>query len=557
MKKQIFIFMLLLISTILFGKNYQKESFQIRTNRTEDLLSESTAQMWKNGEWSDSLKYEYIYDNQEQLSQIVTSYQIENTWVDSFIVSYSYDENGNVTEYVVEKNIGGEWGNYYKYSYFYENDLLDLCVYYSWYQDDWLALSQGTYSFDENENIVEEFWQYWLDPETLINLTLNIYTYNSENLLLSDTQQFWSEDIWIDSYKFDYSYYENGKLQEYIYQIFDENWSNVYRYLYEYDNLEFLEKATYYLWSTTWYEYLYSEYIFDDNDNIIEEIWKFEIENVIYNYSRYLNEYFTEDIFYGDVDFNGIIQAFDAASVLQSTVGLITFSSEQEIVADVDGNGNVQAFDASLILQYVIGLITVFPVEEVDRFLSPIAEIEVLIKDDELVFSTKENLFAFELETNFDIRNFYTNFPNSHFENKIALASEKEIIGEFLRIPITHLGLIKENIEMDVLVNTTNQKISLKNSVLSRNEFFGNFPNPFNPSTTFQMNCVQETKVKINIYNLKGKLVKSLINGNFQGLQNFQWNGLDNNNNQVSTGIYFYKVSLNEEQITRKMLIMK
>jgi hypothetical protein len=66
----------------------------------------------------------------------------------------------------------------------------------------------------------------------------------------------------------------------------------------------------------------------------------------------------------GDVSLNGIVQAYDASLVLESTVGLYTLSPLQTMVGDVSGNGTVTALDASLILQYVVGLIKTFPSEQ-------------------------------------------------------------------------------------------------------------------------------------------------------------------------------------------------
>lgn len=294
MKKNISIVLFLVFSFFLFAKDFQKESYDIRNNRTNYLTSQSISQMWKNSEWTDSLKYEYSHNIQNNLRQVLTSYKIENTWVDSFKTTYFYDENENILEYVVEKNVNSAWENYYKYSYFYENNLIDLCVYSLWYENDWLAISQGTYSFDGNDNIIEEFWQYWADPETLIDWTINTFTYDSENLLLTNDQQLWSSDNWIDSYRYDYSYYEFGKMEENTYQEYDGDWTNIYRYVYEYDDNENLEKIIYYLWSENWYENLYSEYVYDVNLNILEEIWKYDINSITYNYSKNLNEYIEE-----------------------------------------------------------------------------------------------------------------------------------------------------------------------------------------------------------------------------------------------------------------------
>lgn len=85
-----------------------------------------------------------------------------------------------------------------------------------------------------------------------------------------------------------------------------------------------------------------------------------------------------------------------------------------------------------------------------------------------------------------------------------------------------------------------------------------NYPNPFNPSTTLQFGLKQDSKVRINIYNIKGQKVKTLINENLSaGFHNVLWDGKDNAKTEVSSGVYFYNIETNHGSITRKMLMIK
>jgi hypothetical protein len=86
-----------------------------------------------------------------------------------------------------------------------------------------------------------------------------------------------------------------------------------------------------------------------------------------------------------------------------------------------------------------------------------------------------------------------------------------------------------------------------------------NYPNPFNPTTTISFSMTSESKVNLNIYNIKGQKVKTLINDEMEaGKYSITWNGTDDNGKCVSTGIYFYK--LNEGNTTigvKKCLLLK
>ncbi len=86
----------------------------------------------------------------------------------------------------------------------------------------------------------------------------------------------------------------------------------------------------------------------------------------------------------------------------------------------------------------------------------------------------------------------------------------------------------------------------------------GNFPNPFNPETTINFSVKEAVPVTIEIYNVKGQLVKTLVNeAKAPGNHTVVWNGVDNNGRAVSSGIFFYKMNAGKYSSTRKMILMK
>ncbi len=85
-----------------------------------------------------------------------------------------------------------------------------------------------------------------------------------------------------------------------------------------------------------------------------------------------------------------------------------------------------------------------------------------------------------------------------------------------------------------------------------------NYPNPFNPETTISFSLPVESKVKLEIYNIKGQKVTTLLDEQLgTGKHNITWKGTTSNQKQVSSGIYFYKLSTPDKCITRKMLLVK
>ncbi|MCD6180925.1 MAG: S8 family serine peptidase [Candidatus Cloacimonetes bacterium] len=90
------------------------------------------------------------------------------------------------------------------------------------------------------------------------------------------------------------------------------------------------------------------------------------------------------------------------------------------------------------------------------------------------------------------------------------------------------------------------------------NELVGNYPNPFNPTTTILYNMQQEGPVTVDIFNIKGQKVKTLVNQHQDaGTHYAVWNGNDDNGNNVGSGIYFYKMRAGKYTSTKKMILMK
>ncbi len=85
-----------------------------------------------------------------------------------------------------------------------------------------------------------------------------------------------------------------------------------------------------------------------------------------------------------------------------------------------------------------------------------------------------------------------------------------------------------------------------------------NYPNPFNPETTIDFTVPKAGNVKLSIYNVKGQLVKTLVNGKKDaGKYQVVWKGKNTNNDKVASGIYFYRLETNSKSIYKKMLLMK
>ena len=85
-----------------------------------------------------------------------------------------------------------------------------------------------------------------------------------------------------------------------------------------------------------------------------------------------------------------------------------------------------------------------------------------------------------------------------------------------------------------------------------------NYPNPFNPSTTIQYDLPKDSQVKIMIYDIMGREVRTLINNQqTSGFQSVVWDGTNDFGQEVSVGMYLYRISAGEFHQVKKMVMLK
>jgi hypothetical protein len=109
---------------------------------------------------------------------------------------------------------------------------------------------------------------------------------------------------------------------------------------------------------------------------------------------------------------------------------------------------------------------------------------------------------------------------------------------------------------VDFTVNPTSNEVV--SSTPAKQMLSQNFPNPFNPTTTIEYNVPVNGNVSLNVYNVKGQLVRTLVNENQTiGKHTIVWDGQDNNGATATSGIYFYKMTSSNTTETRKMIMVK
>ncbi|MCD4829797.1 MAG: T9SS type A sorting domain-containing protein [Candidatus Cloacimonetes bacterium] len=85
-----------------------------------------------------------------------------------------------------------------------------------------------------------------------------------------------------------------------------------------------------------------------------------------------------------------------------------------------------------------------------------------------------------------------------------------------------------------------------------------NFPNPFNPVTTIRFSMSSPGKVELKVYNIRGRLVRTLTSERYEaGVHEIRWEGDNDSGRNVASGVYFYRLSTPHLTEVRKALLLK
>ncbi|MCF6238223.1 MAG: cohesin domain-containing protein, partial [Candidatus Marinimicrobia bacterium] len=269
-------------------------------------------------------------------------------------------------------------------------------------------------------------------------------------------------------------------------------------------------------------------------------------------------------------------------------------------VADVSWNGSVTAFDAAYILQYAVGLIQGFPAEELykNTTLSTLADAGIFLEDSQgnagrtvkvpLTLNRIGDLHAFQIRLSYDASvltavqvdpattldefQVFTQIDAEAGEIRLAAAgsaalSEDGIIANIVYelnadvegeqvTPITITQFLANDADL------THGAVAAEVTILGLPTEYAlqpAYPNPFNPSTTFNYSLpVEADHLRITVHDLLGREVQVLYNGPANaGRHSATWSGQDLNGKPAGNGIYFIGLMTNNFRATQKITMIR
>jgi len=119
-------------------------------------------------------------------------------------------------------------------------------------------------------------------------------------------------------------------------------------------------------------------------------------------------------------------------------------------------------------------------------------------------------------------------------------------------------GFLVRNVAPSAHIVEENAEIPPEILLPGNYELTQNFPNPFNPETTIQYQLTKTTDVKIEIFNIQGQLIQTLVDTKQDaGTYSVTWDGRNNRTQPVASGIYIYRLTTKEFIKTRKLSLLK
>ncbi len=358
------------------------------------------------------------------------------------------------------------------------------------------------YVYNENQKVIIDSSGYY-SGGNWVRISKNRSTYNLGNNLDSLLIEYWNAGGYWMKFSLAISSYNNyGKITSLVSHTWNNNaWENSLREFYFYNNDGVMDSSRFYVWGdSSWINNSRSTYQFDENGNMSSrtiQIW-LSPENVWQNSGFYSYTY----------DGNG-----NEIERLEKNWVMNTWNDYRKITTTYNANNQKTSW-----LEQTISSTQWIDVDRVTY-----------------LFDENENMNYASYET--------WERVSSAWNKKMGSIVFEDRTGQEFALIASEINVFYNEI--------TDVK---RNSVIPMNyELFQNYPNPFNPTTQISFTIPSSGVVKLNIYNVLGEIVAEIVNERLEaGFHEYQFDA-DN----LTSGIYFYSISVNGFREVKKMNLIK
>ncbi len=298
----------------------------------------------------------------------------------------------------------------------------------------------------------------------------------------------------------------------------------------------------------------------------------------------------------GDVNLDKHIDVADLVNIVASVINTFTLNERQFDVADVITNDTVDVFDLVGIVNLIFGIPlnpNPAPMLEEERATIELAYADLVPGGSDMIVVNAEtpvDLAAVELEITYDPGSVLLGKPTLaadaqgmslqynddktgtlkvliHFTNPYGGSRIESGYAEMVEIPlIAKEEILHENHQIKIT------QANFSTDAAARVEVDGieggflptefslsqNYPNPFNPTTTIEFSIDANKFVNLEIFNILGQHVISLIDGSMPaGAHSVEWDATNQRGGRVASGVYLYRLTVEDNTQSKKMLLLK
>jgi hypothetical protein len=214
---------------------------------------------WNVNKWENYFLYSTSYNSQnliiEDLLQVWND--VSAKWENYSIYKYEYDDNWKNTNYSKQdwNFTSSTWENVWQHVGLYQNDLLSEDLFQEWSNNTWQNSSLTNFTYDQNQNTIEQIIKIWLDNSTWGNSSKHTFVYDAINNNTEYYYEYWDDSLstWNTWYRDLYTYDENNNQTGYLSEDWDNissDWINYERAFFTYDENGFLKSELYQNWDS-------------------------------------------------------------------------------------------------------------------------------------------------------------------------------------------------------------------------------------------------------------------------------------------------------------------
>lgn len=407
---------------------------------------------------------------------------------------YAYNTNDDSTKvlYKIYNDTTGEFENWLLDEYSYDtnkNITKDLTTNWNKGTGQFDNMNQILYSYNTSNLEVEHYSQLWVSSGW-VNESRTTTGYDSQNRDTAITNQNWGMNDWVNYDRTMYTYGQALQPTLELYQNWDgSNWVNVDQYVYTIDNNN-ISTEVYQVW--------------------MNGQWADSTKD-IYSYDAY------------NRPSQMIEQVYRGGNWVDTTKTLFTYhssSTNMDFATMVE-----QAWDGANWIDQYQTVYTYNTSNQVTEYLTQ-------------MWSGMDWVNSFRITSTFDSNG-----------NLVRMLTEYWMGASWMSF-MSQTNTFTQNRPTDV---PTPIERNATASIPARFELLQNYPNPFNPSTVIQYKLAKTGMVRLNVYDLTGRQVATLVNQT-QGAGTYL---VRFNAAQLASGIYFYRLQTSEFSQIRKMLLIR